>query len=72
VWRAEGERSYSAALTAFITKDGALVRTQTITQEIALGEDGDSFSSVASVEFSDPAGTVLAKGCATATGLRFR
>jgi hypothetical protein len=69
-WTAEAGRSFAASSSAFITRDGVLVRTQTITQRIEV--DGDSLSSSAAVSFVDPLGTVVARACAWATGERYR
>jgi len=69
-WTSEGGRSYAAASSAFLTKDGVLFRTQTIAQRIEL--DGDSLLSNAAVTFTDPAGAVVARGCASAVGARYR
>jgi hypothetical protein len=72
VWSRIGKGSYSATSTAFITLNGALTETQKITQAIQLRRSSDSFTSTASVEFFDPAGNLLATGCATAAGQRFK
>jgi hypothetical protein len=72
LWSAEGGHAYRAATTAFITRDGVLVRTQTITQDIEIGDSPDEFVSVASVEFFDPSGALIMKGYATAVGERYR
>ena len=66
------ERSYRAAATALVTRDGVLVQTQTVTQNIQMGNNPDEFVSNASVEFFDPDGELLMAGCATATGERFQ
>ena len=66
------ERSYRAAATALVTRDGVLVQTQTVTQNIQMGNNPDEFVSNASVEFFDPDGELLMTGCATATGERFQ
>jgi hypothetical protein len=73
VWsRGRHKGEYSAATTAFITMDGALVKTQTITQIIDMGPGPDRFTTPkASVEFFDPAGNLLTMGCATAVATRF-
>ena len=71
IWTREGGSSYSASSTAFITRDGVLVLTQTIAQSIELTSP-DAFSSVASIEFHDPAGALVRKGCATAAAQRYR
>jgi hypothetical protein len=63
--------SYNAVSTAFITSSGVLAKTQTITQNIHMG-NSDQLTSAATVQFFDPAGNVLASGCATAAGQRFK
>ena len=68
--RHKGE--YSAVTMAFITMDGALVKTQTITQVIDMGPGQNKFTTPkAEIEFFDPAGNLLITGCATAVGSRF-
>lgn len=72
VWSASGHHTYRAASTAFITLNGALVKTQTITQTIVLAKGGDTFSETnAGVQFFSPGGTLLQAGCANAVGTRF-
>lgn len=73
VWnRGRHKGEYSAATMAFITMDGALVKTQTITQVIDMGPGPDRFTTPkASIEFFDPAGNLLTTGCATAAASRF-
>ena len=70
VWKHSGGRTYEAVTTAFITVNGVLTRTQTITQAIEL-EGKDSLKTTsASVKFYSPAGSLLGMGCAVATGKR--
>jgi hypothetical protein len=73
VWsRGRHKGQYSAASVAFITMDGALVKTQKITQNIDMGPGQDKLTTPqATVEFFDPAGNLLQTGCAVATGKRF-
>lgn len=73
VWSRNRHRGqYSAASIAFITMNGALVKTQKITQNIEMGPGSDTFfTPQAAIEFSDPAGNVIATGCASAVGKRF-
>lgn len=71
VWSSLGGNSYRAESIAFITVNGALVKTQVITQGIHLDGDGDEFTSNAKVAFYDPSGALLMRGCADATGRRF-
>jgi hypothetical protein len=72
VWSRIDKHNYLATSTAFITLNGALVKKQKITQNIQMGGSSDSFTSTASVEFFDPAGNLLATGCATAAGQYFK
>jgi len=73
VWssaRRKGE--YTAASMAFITMNGALVKTQKITQTIDMGPGHDKLTTPkATVEFFDPAGNLLQTACAVAVGERF-
>lgn len=72
VWSRVHRGQYSAASIAFITMNGALVKTQKITQTIEMGPNPDEFTTPqASVQFFDPAGNLLMTGCATAVGERF-
>jgi len=63
--------AYNAVSTAFITSNGVLAKTQTISQKIQM-TNSDQLSSVATVQFFDPAGNLLVSGCALATGQRFK
>ena len=71
VWARTGWRTYNSSLLAFITLNGALAKTQKITQSIEVNNEGNSFTSDANVYFYDPAGNLLVSGCAAATGTRF-
>jgi len=71
VWSKTGGSTYKATSIAMITVNGALTRTQTITQTIEV-QNEDSFTTTsASVKFFAPNGTLVGSGCATATGTRF-
>ncbi len=78
VWSADpkrdgSERSYRAASTAFITRDGVLVLTQVITQNIQIGNNPDEFVSNVSAEFFNPDGELVSgPGCGTAAGERMQ
>lgn len=65
------QHAYSAASTALITSNGALVKTQIITQNIQMA-NSNQLTSTAAVQFFDPSGNLLGSGCATATGQRFK
>lgn len=72
VWSHTARHTYSSDLMAFITLNGALVKTQKISQTIEIGDDPNQFTTPeASVQFFDPSGNLLVNGCATATGQRF-
>jgi hypothetical protein len=71
VWSATGRQTYRALSTAFITLNGELVKTQTITQKIEMGADSNTFEvPSASVVFVPADGGPTITGCATATGTR--
>ena len=72
IWRHDGRRGYGyeAATTAFITVNGVLSRTQTITQTIELEGPDRLKTTSASVKFFSPTGNLLMTGCAEATGKR--
>ena len=71
VWSATGHQTYRAVSTAFITSNGKLVNTQTITQKIEMGADPNTFETPsASVVFVPANGGPTITGCATATGSR--
>lgn len=73
VWsRSRHRGQYTAASIAFITMNGMLVKSQKITQSIEMGPGSDVFlTPQAAIEFFDPAGNVIATGCASAVGRRF-
>jgi hypothetical protein len=71
IWRQDGRHNYfEAATTAFITVNGALTRTQTITQTIEMLGDDSLKTTKASVKFFSPSGSLLMTGCAAATAKR--
>lgn len=70
VWKHAGRQTYKASTTAFITLNGALARIQTINQTIEVLTEDSLRTTEASVTFYRPDGTVLASGCAAATGQR--
>lgn len=71
VWKRTGRTSYEAASLAFITVNGALAKTQKISQTVEMDDADDFTTTEASVQFYDPAGNLLVTGCATAAGKRF-
>jgi hypothetical protein len=71
VWSKAGGNTYKASSIAMITVNGALTRTQTITQTIEINNEDSFTTTSASVKFFAPNGTLVGTGCATATGTRF-
>ena len=73
VWSRGAHRGqYRAASLAFVTLNGALVKTQKISQTIVMEPGGDDFTTPrADIAFYDPTGNLVATGCATAIGTRF-
>ncbi len=73
VWSVTGRQTYRAVSTAFITLNGVLSKTQTITQKIVMGTDPNTFETPsASVVFVPANGGPTITGCATATGSRIQ
>jgi hypothetical protein len=71
VWSHTNHHKFKAVSIAFITVNGVLVRTQTITQTIEMGNDPNKFTTPsASVVFVPADGSATITGCATATGKR--
>jgi len=71
VWSPTGRQTYRALSIAFITLNGELAKTQTITQKIEMGADPNTFEvPSASVVFVPADGGPTITGCATATGKR--
>lgn len=70
VWTRD-RQGFKAVSVAFITLNGALIKTQTITQWIQVEADGNSFTTTsASVVFVPEGGGPSITGCATAAGKR--
>jgi hypothetical protein len=73
VWSVTARQTYRAVSTAFITLNGELSKTQTITQKIVMGTDPNTFETPsASVVFVPANGGPTITGCATATGSRIQ
>jgi hypothetical protein len=71
VWSYSNDHSFKAVSVAFITLDGALVKTQTISQTIEMRDGPNTFKTTsASVVFVPVAGGPTITGCATAVGKR--
>jgi len=73
VWSYSPDRSFKAVSVAFITLNGKLAKTQTITQKIELGEDRDTFKTTsASMSLVSADGEPTISGCAIASGKRIK
>ncbi len=74
LWSKAGDHKYRASSAAFVTTNGVLSSTQTITETIEMGNDPSHFlTTKAQVQFLNPDdGTLLRSGCATAVGKRFQ
>ena len=70
VWQHTDAQHYQAKTMALLTLNGVLVRTQTITQSIEVQSDDTFRTTAAQVKFFRPDGSLLAAGCAVATGKR--
>jgi hypothetical protein len=71
VWSHLDRRLFKAVSVAFITVNGVLASTQTISQTIEMGDDPNEFKTPeASVMVVPAAGGPTINGCATATGKR--
>lgn len=71
VWSHANDNSFKAVSVAFITLNGVLVKTQTISQTIEIGVDPNTFQTTsASVVIVPATGGPTIKGCATAGGTR--
>jgi hypothetical protein len=73
VWERNGAREYSATFVIqLLNADGSFAAWLKSMQVIELSKDGDEFTSTASVEVTNPQGTVIQTGCATSVGTRIQ
>ena len=70
VWSRTGHGTFRAVSVAFITANGVLVKTQTITQKIEMDNSNTFSTPSASVVFVPADGGPTITGCAIATGTR--
>ena len=66
----KGEYSFSA-LSLKYDVNGTFVGTRRISQNVSIGETGDSFTTSGTFQDYDAAGNPTISGCSTATGTRF-
>jgi hypothetical protein len=71
-WSSTGDRLCAASSIAYITLNGVLAKTQTITQpRIQMTGDNTFQTPSATVKFYSPDGGLLTSACAVATGKRY-
>jgi hypothetical protein len=72
VWKHAGGRNFINTIVFFgyNPTTGAFAGTQKVTRNLELEEGSDEFASTDSFEMTDPSGTVISSGCATATARR--
>jgi hypothetical protein len=71
-WSSTADRLYTASTVAYITLNGVLAKTQTITQPtIQMTGDNTFETPSAAVKFYGPDGSLLASACAVASGKRY-
>lgn len=72
-WEYLGHARYNVLLRFFLyNPDGSFAGVRRIAQDIALNRGGDEWTSTVSITVYDPAGTLTATACATATATRFQ
>jgi hypothetical protein len=73
VWRHTDDRSYSAVSEAFaFSPAGAWITTDRFTRAIEIDNDRDEFTDTIALEIFDTSGNVIARGCGTTVGTRFK
>jgi hypothetical protein len=73
VWRHTDDRSYSAVSEAFaFSLAGAWITTHRFTRAIEVDDDRDEFTDTIALEIFDTSGNVIARGCGTTVGSRFK
>jgi hypothetical protein len=72
VWSHQTDRQYYSVFHYFnFAPDGTFAGTLKAKQQNTLSRSGDSFTTAATIEVFDPAGNLVANGCATAVSTRF-
>jgi len=72
VWRHQGGRRYSFAFQFFrFNADGTYAGTTRGRRAAEISRSGDSYSATATLEVFNPAGVLVATGCAAETATRF-
>ena len=70
-WAYTAEQQFTATLRFFIyNPDGTFAGVRRVAQEIVMAPDNNSWESTVANIIFNPAGTPIATGCATASGVR--
>ena len=73
VWAIDTARTYTAAFRYLnFAPDRTFIGTNVVRSSITLEAGGDQYTSVDTLEVLDPAGNVVAGGCATTSAKRFK
>jgi hypothetical protein len=73
VWRHTDDHSYSAVSESFVfSPAGVWIQTHRLTRAIDVDVDGDEFTDTIALEILDTSGNVIARGCGTSVGTRFK
>ncbi len=72
VWSYTSGRNFTSAFQFFLfAPDGTYVGIQRVRRQMQVSRFGSSFSTTATIEILNPAGTIVATGCGTETATRF-
>ena len=73
VWRRTDDHNYSAVSESFVfSPAGVWIQTHRLTRAIDVDVDGDEFTDTVALEILDTSGNVIATGCGTGVGTRFK
>ena len=73
VWRHTDDHSYSAVSESFVFNPaGVWIQTHRLTRAIDVDVDGDEFTDRVALEILDTSDNVIATGCGTSIGTRFK
>jgi hypothetical protein len=73
VWRHTDDRNYSAVSEGFaFSPAGAWITTNRFTRAIEIDYDRDEFTDTIALEIFDTSGNVIARGCGSTVGTRFK
>jgi len=73
VWRHTDDHRHSAVAEVFIfSPAGAWIQIHRLTRAIELDDDRDEFTDTVALEIFDTSGNLIARGCGTSVGSRFK